>query len=683
MKAARRTGGAAFLVDSFQNRMPHYNTWSTDKAVKEGYKASAWVYACVRKKSDQSASVPLTVWKKVGKRKVEWRRVQDHPLELLLQRPNPKMHGMGLRKSMTTYLNLSGNNYWFLIQSGGIPVELWPLRPDRMAPIPSKTDFISGYEYRLDGQLTPLDASEIVHFTFTDPGDDFLGMGPLQAAAKIVDTDNEARDWNKNSLENRAVPPGGFSTETILGEPEYKRLDAKMKEMTGKAKARENILLEGGLKYQVFGLSPVEMDFIESRKFSVVEICAAFGMDPILIGFNENSSYNNYETAKRALWEDTLIPEIEEACARINHDLTPRYGDQYWVEPDYSDVPALQDKFEDKIKAAKELWSMAVPFEKINERLELGMDEVPGADRQWVPVGMVPIDGYDDPDDPADVDPDAPGEPDDEEAKETGPRELKVFNLQTADQRVEHWKAFEKSRGGWYKTIEKRTSKRFKAEKKAVLKAIGDDPEKAAAAVEATLKKQKTQWAKFLTKVDMDVICDFGKRVGSGFKSLSIPERKEFDVFAEGVKAWIAENVGEKVSEIYDTTITMVKEQIQEAIDAGETIKEISKRLSDQYDKFAGYRSTLIARTEVISTSNAGSHFSAEQSGLKLQKGWLATPGGRTRPTHAKADGQKKKLDEPFVVGGGKMMFPGDGTLGAPAKELVQCRCTQTYETVR
>ena len=47
------------------------------------------------------------------------------------------------------------------------------------------------------------------------------------------------------------------------------------------------------------------------------------------------------------------------------------------------------------------------------------------------------------------------------------------------------------------------------------------------------------------------------------------------------------------------------------------------------------------------------------------------------------ANGQKVDLDQPFTVGGSKMMFPGDNSLGAVANEIIQCRCTQYYERVK
>jgi uncharacterized protein with gpF-like domain len=65
----------------------------------------------------------------------------------------------------------------------------------------------------------------------------------------------------------------------------------------------------------------------------------------------------------------------------------------------------------------------------------------------------------------------------------------------------------------------------------------------------------------------------------------------------------------------------------------------------------------------------------AEQRGDPAPfKMWLATEDSRTRPTHRTADRQRTLLSEPFIVGGARLMFPGDPT--GPADEVIQCRCT-------
>lgn len=64
----------------------------------------------------------------------------------------------------------------------------------------------------------------------------------------------------------------------------------------------------------------------------------------------------------------------------------------------------------------------------------------------------------------------------------------------------------------------------------------------------------------------------------------------------------------------------------------------------------------------------------AKAMGIALKKEWLATLDARTRPAHRVADGQQVDVDEPFILDGYKLMFPGDKS--APAYLVYNCRCT-------
>lgn len=114
----------------------------------------------------------------------------------------------------------------------------------------------------------------------------------------------------------------------------------------------------------------------------------------------------------------------------------------------------------------------------------------------------------------------------------------------------------------------------------------------------------------------------------------------------------------------------------------GAGLPTIARALRDEVSGMARRRATTIARTEVIRASNyaslAGAAQAAEDTSLALVKIWVATGGGRTRESHAAADGQRQPLDEPFVVGGEQAQYPGDPSLSAA--ESVNCRCTVAYE---
>lgn len=64
-------------------------------------------------------------------------------------------------------------------------------------------------------------------------------------------------------------------------------------------------------------------------------------------------------------------------------------------------------------------------------------------------------------------------------------------------------------------------------------------------------------------------------------------------------------------------------------------------------------------------------------------KQWVSMEDHKVRPTHVAAHGQLAKIEDTFTVGGFQMRFPGDSSLGAPLKELVNCRCAARYGVMR
>lgn len=120
----------------------------------------------------------------------------------------------------------------------------------------------------------------------------------------------------------------------------------------------------------------------------------------------------------------------------------------------------------------------------------------------------------------------------------------------------------------------------------------------------------------------------------------------------------------------------VAREQLLEGFAEGESIEELRDRLVGVVG-LTEKRATVVARTEVISASNAGSLAMVQYSDFTGTKTWLATDDMRTRPTHVDAEGQTVGLEEAFTVGGSSLQFPGDPS-GKP-EECIQCRCTLLY----
>lgn len=146
--------------------------------------------------------------------------------------------------------------------------------------------------------------------------------------------------------------------------------------------------------------------------------------------------------------------------------------------------------------------------------------------------------------------------------------------------------------------------------------------------------------------------------------------------------SWNATTLGSKITKIDEATRQRIRQLVDRGIREGASITQMVDRLAQDF-AFSRFRSYLIARTEIISASNAATHFGVGGNFPKtaVLKDWLATGDRRTRPTHLKAGMTQKSIPfrKPFQVGGSELMFPGDGSLGAPPREIIQCRCAATY----
>jgi hypothetical protein len=138
---------------------------------------------------------------------------------------------------------------------------------------------------------------------------------------------------------------------------------------------------------------------------------------------------------------------------------------------------------------------------------------------------------------------------------------------------------------------------------------------------------------------------------------------------------------GQKVVGINDTILNTLRIALANGVEGGESIQQLAKRVDQLYlDQIIPNRSQVIASTEVCSASNYGSMQAAQQSGLTLQKEWLTSPDAHTRPWHAEASGQIVGMNEPFLVHGEELQYPGDPN--GSASNIVNCRCTQVYSQV-
>ena len=628
---------------------------------REGYERNPYVFAALRLLATSAAGVPWLLYRNDGDELVELPRA--HPLLGLLRRPNPGQGGGALIQQLVGYYALAGNAYLLQVgPTGKPPRELYVLRPDRVKVIPSdQLGMAEAYEYTgLNGKKTRYSPDDVLHLKSWHPTNDVYGLPPLEAAAYSVDANNEARAWNKALLENGAAPRGGLKVEGELSENAFERLRTQLRELfSGSKNAGKPVLLESGIDWVEMGMSPRDMDWTAGMKLSAREIATVFGVPPELIGDHENATYANFQEARKAFYTETILPLLDWLRDELNNWLTPRFGDGLYLDYDDDNIEALQ---EDRNQVwERVLGAVDRGVLTINEaRDAVGYSARPEGDVLLVPATLLPV-------------------------QDSSPDGAKALNLD-GERKLQYWKAFDRRREGYELAMQKRVATLFDEELRSVLEALPDGE----AAVMQAIGSQYERWLELVSATYLAVGQEFASEVYDQVKARSPTKGREQKldarVFARRIADWLKVHAGKKITNIQDTTRAEVRKQLAEGVDAGEGVPELAARMRAIYSGFRGPRAEMIARTEVVGASNLGAHVGAaqvaEDTGLTLRKVWLATPDARTRDHHAAADGQKRDMDEPFLVGGAQLQFPGDSSLGAPAAEVINCRCTQTYEVV-
>ncbi|CAB4176261.1 COG4695 Phage-related protein [uncultured Caudovirales phage] len=379
----------------------HYEQFS-----EEGYKRNVVAYACIDLITKAAAAVPWTLYN------TKEEEIDTHPLLKLLQRPNPTQGGASLMRNWYGYHWIAGNAYLEGVgPDNRPPLELYTHRPDRMKVVAGRAGIPQAFIYTVGQQEKRWDVDEltgegpILHLKRFNPLNDWYGLSPLEAAAYGVDQHNEAGKWNQSLLQNSGAPSGAlvYAPEEgpgVLTDDQFSKLKGEIDEkFSGSGNAGRPLLLEGGFDWKQMSLSPKEMDWLEGKKSASQDICAAFGVPHQMLGIEGSQTFANYEQARMALYEDTVLPFLDFVAEELNNWLVPKFGDNLVLGYDEDKIPALEPRRSEKFAMLT-----GVTFLTTNEKREaVGYEPVPGGDDLMVDATQLPL-GYqpaDNPQDPA------------------------------------------------------------------------------------------------------------------------------------------------------------------------------------------------------------------------------------------------------------------------------------------
>ena len=271
---------------------------------------------------------------------------------LLIKKPNPTTNYMKFMEYIVSSYLISGNVFVQSVKNNdGKIEEMYLLRSDRVSVVAGYGNIPSGYKYKINNMsfFYPCNEengeSDILHIKAFHPLDDWYGLSPMECAQYSIDQHNECVKWNKALLENGARPSGALVVKQSMTDEVYNRLKSEMDEkFRGGENAGKFLLLEGGLEWKEMGISPKDMDFIETKNASARDIASAFGVPSQLLGIKGDNTYNNVSEARLSFWEDTAIPLAKMIMSSLADWLSGFDGRKLIIEPDIDSINALSEK---------------------------------------------------------------------------------------------------------------------------------------------------------------------------------------------------------------------------------------------------------------------------------------------------------------------------------------------------
>ena len=324
--------------------------------IREGFQTNVDVFSVVNWTSENAANIPIVV-------KVNNEIQPNHPLQKLLDKPNPYQSGLEFMHQVFGFYQVTGNSFVYgnrqdMGINKGQPTELF-IMPSQYTDIRTGgwLNPIEGYSLSIAGgkdYIFPFE--DVMHMKalnldFTN-GTQFWGMSPLRAGLLALERSNS--NYQAAATAYKTMGMAGILSvekdefEPILSDEQReqaeRRLDA---DYMGVFNHGKTMVTNANVNYTKLGLSPIDLGLIQDKKATLRDICNIYKVSSIIFNDNENSSYNNASEAIKRAYSDAIKPLVDRYVQELNNWLASSYGDNVEICADYSQVAPLQKDYKE------------------------------------------------------------------------------------------------------------------------------------------------------------------------------------------------------------------------------------------------------------------------------------------------------------------------------------------------
>ena len=326
----------------------------------QGFNKHPVVHACIRAVADIVASIPLVVLRERGD--YESRVDSNDPLQKLLDYPAPRLTARQFRaKFAVDYLGY-GNAFFQLERLGPNrpPIGLRSINAESVQQVWIDPEGDARrYDYgNWAGIIVEVPVEDILHFKDLDMGRPFQAevFGYPRGATAIGSmlADNEATQYVRQVVTNDGTPTFAVLMNDEATTDDAANMQERYKQRIVDRGKRGTPAFFGAVRdIKPLGFTLSDLEFPDLRRVSREDICAAFGVDPRMIGIGSASNDGGlsgvqYVEARARLVQHTIEPMLSAFEDELNHWLAPEFGD-VWITYDHD---VMRDLVEDDISTS-------------------------------------------------------------------------------------------------------------------------------------------------------------------------------------------------------------------------------------------------------------------------------------------------------------------------------------------
>ena len=292
-------------------------------------------FTCLKMLSETLAKMPIKYYQKTDKGIVEAEATETS--NSLTRRPNPFMTPTIFWNTVELNRNHYGNAYVYIRRKmvrkkyGGEfkVLDLWIMRPDCVQIFVDDAGLFAGkgrlwyvYTDPMTGVQYVFGTDDVMHFKTSFSFDGITGVPVQKILKETVDGAAASQDYLNKMYENGLTAKAALEYTGELSTEKQRALRAAFEEFGSGVKNVGRILpVPLGMKVIPLDIKLTDSQFFELKKYTALQIAAAFGVKPNQINDYSKSSYANSELQQLSFYVDTELFIIKQYEEEINYKI--------------------------------------------------------------------------------------------------------------------------------------------------------------------------------------------------------------------------------------------------------------------------------------------------------------------------------------------------------------------------